>query len=231
MKSITYPYVYCRRNGVWIMRDGAGEKPRRHLRKSEVVAWGIDVDDVLSATKDEQLGRHFVSHLLSTSDDSSIVKENYKANGYRYLLSEGMFAHDEIDVSEYACDPPVIRVLSSEDADKIRRERRNKRAIREVDLLSHNPQHRLYAVIDGEKALGWVSSVPFGEISWIADLYVLDEFRGRGYGRALMSAVTMDDRRHGVNASVLLASAAGARLYPHIGYKKMGSLQLFCPKR
>jgi hypothetical protein len=44
-----------------------------------------------------------------------------------------------------------------------------------------------------------------------------------------MSALLQDDREHGVEESVLVASSDGARLYPHLGYEKLGVLQVFCP--
>jgi hypothetical protein len=46
-----------------------------------------------------------------------------------------------------------------------------------------------------------------------------------------MSALLADDRAHGVESSVLLASSDGARLYPHLGYRRLGVLQIFCPVR
>jgi hypothetical protein len=232
MKSITYPYVYEHRDDIYIMRDGVGQKPRRAPRKSEVVAYNLSPDVVLERISGASLGRHFISHMHSGTDgDLEATKEQYKAKGYRYLLSEAMFWHESNEVPHYSCDPPVRRVLSITDSQAISKQRRNKKAIRDADLLSDSPQHRLYAVIDGADAFGWVGSVPFETTSWIADLYVLEKHRGKGYGRALMSAVTSEDRRNGIHTSVLLASAAGARLYPHNGYTQIGTLQLFCPKK
>jgi GNAT superfamily N-acetyltransferase len=164
-------------------------------------------------------------------DDPKAIRADYKAHGYRSLLSEEFFVHDSGSVPSIRSAPPVRRVTTIDVSDRIKRERRNKKAIRDVDLDCDEPEHRLYAVMRGRQAMGWVGSVPFGNASWIADLYVLPEFRGKGYGSALMSEVTLDDRRLGVYSSVLLASAAGARLYPHIGYRHIGTLQLFCPKR
>jgi ribosomal protein S18 acetylase RimI-like enzyme len=159
------------------------------------------------------------------------VRSEYNALEYRTLLSEELFVHDTYDIPGYQGSPKVKRVTTMADSDKIKTVRRNRKAIRDVDLDAALPEHYLYAVFDGHRACGWVGSVPFGDSSWIADLYVLPEYRGKGYGRALMSAVTKEDKERGVKRSVLLASAAGARLYPHIGYKHIGTLQLFCPKR
>lgn len=231
MKSIAYPYTYSNVNGVWIMRDGVGDKPRRTPRKNEVVATGLSAAEVLERISGERLGRHFISHMHDLDTDPSAIRAHYKANGYRVLLSEEFFVHDSDEIPELTCYPQVARVSTIDQSDLIRKQRRNKKAVRDIDLESETPEHRLYAVLDDKQAYGWVGSVPFGESSWIADLCVLPRFRGRGYGSALMCEATRDDRRHGVRDSVLLASSAGARLYPHIGYTHIGTLQLFCPKR
>src|SRR5688572_14419720 len=218
MKSFAYPYVYSFVNGVWIMRDGVGEKPRRVPRKSEVVVVDLPAANVIDRVQKKRLGRHFISHLHDLETDPNDIRDQYKQNGYRVLLSEEFFVHDSDDVPCFAAEQRITRVTTICDSDKIKSERRNKKAIRDIDLTAEHPEHRLYAVIDGQKACGWVGSVPFGDVSWIADLYVLPKFRGRGYGSSLMCEVTRDDRRNGIRASVLLASSAGARLYPHIGY-------------
>lgn len=230
MKSFAYPYSYKKANGLWVMRDGVGPKPRRISRKSEVVATDLTAAEVVDRIRGENLQRHFISHLHTLDADPKEIRASYNELGYRTLLSEEFFVHDSDNVPEFTCEPAVTKVQSPEDSDKIKRERRNKKAIRDVDLGAANPEHRLYAVIDGPHARGWVGSVPFGDASWIADLFVLPKFRGRGFGSALMCEVTRDDRRNGIHASVLLASSAGARLYPHIGYRHIGTLQLFCPR-
>jgi GNAT superfamily N-acetyltransferase len=231
MKSMTHPYDYYRKDGLWIMRDVIGSKRQRYSRKSEVVATGLSAHEVIDSIAGENLSQYFISHLHDSDADPQLIKDDYKANGYRLLLSEGFFVHDDKAVPVVECVPPAKRVRSMEESNLIKKERRNKKAVRDVDLAAVHPEHRLYAVMDDDQAYGWVGSVPFGESSWIADLYVLERFRGRGFGAALMSAVTRQDRQNGVVNSVLLASSAGARLYPHIGYKQIGTLQLFCPKR
>ncbi|HUG12458.1 MAG TPA: GNAT family N-acetyltransferase [Opitutaceae bacterium] len=60
-------------------------------------------------------------------------------------------------------------------------------------------------------------------------LFVARVFRGQRVGRTLMSTMLQDDLAHGVESSVLLASGDGARLYPHVGYERIGTLQLFIP--
>jgi len=62
-------------------------------------------------------------------------------------------------------------------------------------------------------------------------MYVQAQFRRRGIARALMSEMLRDDRAGGAKLAVLTASHAGAKLYPIVGYKQIGTLMLYTPKK
>lgn len=231
MKSFASPYGFEVHDGIWLMRDGVAEKRRRIPRKKEVVALSLLAEDVVCRISELDLGHHFVSHIHRLDESQDEIRESYKALGYRSMLSEGMFVHDLLDIPKYTSQPEVRQVVTIEDSEKIKKVRRNRAAIRDSDLTSENPEHRLYAIVDRTRAYGWVGSIPFCDQTWVADLFVRQGYRGRGYGRSLMSAVMAADKAEGINRSVLLASSAGARLYPHLGYRQIGTLQLFCPAK
>jgi len=231
MKSFAYPYVFERVDGLWVMKDGMGKKPRKQPRRSEVVVFGKSPEAVVEIARATDLGKHFISHMHTLEESPTDIRAAYSALGYRTMFSEEFFTHDMRTIPKFDCKPPVKRVEFIEDSDKIKKHRRNRKPIRDVDLGVEDPEHRLYSVIEGNRAYGWVGSVPFGIDTWIADLFVREEYRGRGYGRALMSRVMQEDKNLGIERSVLLASGAGARLYPHLGYEHIGTLQLFCLKR
>jgi GNAT superfamily N-acetyltransferase len=209
------------------MRDAP---PRARPRKVEVVAHGTAPGEVVRTIREAELGWHFVCHLHEDEGEFAAVREGYKAQGYRALETEWMFAHDLDAVPALASDPPVRRVRAAADAERLRAVSRS-RPIRREHLGAEPAPQRLYAAMDERAVYGWVSSIAVGSRAWVADLFVRPEQRGRGFGRALMSALLADDRAHGVESSVLLASSDGARLYPHLGYRRLGVLQIFCPVR
>jgi GNAT superfamily N-acetyltransferase len=108
----------------------------------------------------------------------------------------------------------------------------------EFDAIPQQTSHRRpwpamgrqYCIWDQERAYGFVQSLPFQSDAWVSDLFVHHDVRNRGYGRALMSRLLQDDQRLGVEHSVLLASKAGARVYPYLGYQLQGVLQIFSPR-
>ena len=82
-----------------------------------------------------------------------------------------------------------------------------------------------------DEVVGWVRSITVENATWCTDMYVNPAFRRRGIARAMLSRMFSDDRAGGAQTAVLLASHAGARLYPVVGYEQIGTLSLFTPKK
>jgi predicted GNAT family acetyltransferase len=58
-------------------------------------------------------------------------------------------------------------------------------------------------------------------------LHTHKDFRRRGIATALMHHLLDADAAHGATHSVLMASHSGARLYPSLGYQRIGTLLFF----
>jgi GNAT superfamily N-acetyltransferase len=231
MRSFTHPYFAERMDGLWVLRDGPTEpgKTRWDPRKIEVITHGLPAREVARRIERARLGWHFVFEVHERDEDFKKIRAAFKEQGYRALGTEWLFAMRLDEAPRLESDPPVRRVTTPEEAERIRIARRGRKAIRDRDVEAANPEQRLYAVIDDKGVYGWVSSVSFGRRAWVADLFVFEKHRGKGFGGALMSALLQDDKEHGVEESVLVASSDGARLYPHLGYEMLGTLQVFCP--
>ncbi|MGI8922427.1 MAG: GNAT family N-acetyltransferase [Fimbriimonadales bacterium] len=226
-RSIKHPYEAEKIAGLWVLRDAPGAKKPR---KTEVIAHGIAPEMVFSKIADSVPEWHFVCHMYGPEESGDKIRSAYKGAGYRAIATEWTFGHDLRNIPEVVIDPPVKRVLDPADADRIAKAARG-RQIRDEDLVADQPKQRLYAVMDSSTVFGWVSSIPVGDAAWVANLFVDKKHRGRGLGRALMSKLLLDDSEEGLTASYLLASTAGARLYPHLGYERIGTMQVFCPAK
>ena len=217
-KSKTYPYVPTKVGDLWIMRD---DPPRKKERKIEIIAHGPNPADIVKEVEESQVGWHFLCHIHAPDEDFQGIRKQFKELGYRSMSTEWLFAHALANIPIHDSTPPVRPVPDVETLDQINRVTSRPKILR--------PNTRFFSVWDETKEVGWVTSIPFKDSAWVHDLYVQSEFRGKGYGRALMSKLLMSDRENGVKQSVLLASSAGARLYPYIGYQQIGVLQMFCP--
>jgi ribosomal protein S18 acetylase RimI-like enzyme len=78
---------------------------------------------------------------------------------------------------------------------------------------------RLKVVEDGQM-IGFIAGDPRPSegFSWIATLGVLPEYRGRGYGRALLEACEAQLDTERVRLSVRTSNAEAIRMYENAGY-------------
>jgi len=217
-KSAAHPYVSQQFGPVWVMRDGPG---RREPRTIKVVACEVEPSLAVSEVRKAGLGWHAISALNSDSGELDTVRASYKALGYRALYTSWMFVHSLHEIPEHRSEPPVRRVETDAEAALIPQLAPQRRKVR--------GDNRLYGIFDSERDYGWVESVPLGEYGWATSLHVAEDSRRKGYGRALMCRLLMDERERGATGNVLLASTAGSKLYPHLGYEMVRTLQIFTP--
>ncbi len=224
-RSYTHPYVVERRHGLTIMHDTPGRYDGE--RNPEYIVLGMSPAKAVKALRKANCVRGGVCVIGDNDADLAATKEAYKSYGLRLFRNEPFFAAQTSDAPKYKSPLPVKRIETSEQAEAVNKANRRRQIL--PDHLGREDTVRLYAAYDDGGPIGWVSSIPTGGANWVSNLYVARAFRGQGVGRGLMSAMLQDDLAHGVEWSVLLASGDGARLYPHVGYERIGTLQLFIP--
>ena len=218
VKSQYHPYLCDRLGDLYVMHD---EPARKNPRKTEVVTTGKDPESVVQSIRRAALGWHFLCDIHTSQDDSERIRSEYKRLGYRALATEWMFLHDLLEIPAFQACPPVRLVETQAHANAI------------PQLASHKlklmPDSRDFRIWDDARDYGFVRSLDVGNSCWVQGLYVHADARRRGYGRALMSSLLQTDATLGRDRSILLASSSGATLYPHLGYRQIGILQMFCP--
>jgi GNAT superfamily N-acetyltransferase len=217
-KSRTYPYVATKLESVWIMQDSPA---RKSARKSEIVTHGIEPERVIQIVRKSGVGWHFLCDIHEPDADFTSIRSTYKSLGYRAISTEWLFVHNLQKIPKFESEPQAREIRDDATLDSIYQRAKQKRKI-----LTDT---QLFGVWDDQQDIGWVRSIPHGTAAWVSDLYVYESHRGMGYGRALMSKLLKHERKQGLEQSVLLASSDGARLYPHLGYERIGVLQMFCP--
>lgn len=227
-RSFTHSYI-CDGEGCFrVLRDA----PRTggEARSSEVVIYDSEPEEVRRRIDLIDDPKFAISVISRRGDDLDRTRDLWKAEGYRLARREEFFA---IRTASAALPPrPILRIDTPELAARL-----NQAAIRRQILPEHlessDPPVRLYGATEIEDDpespfVGWVKSVrATARGNWVANLYVHPDHRRRGIGSALMLEMLQDDAAHGVPYSVLLASKSGARLYPKLGYERLGTLQLF----
>ena len=195
----------------------------------EWVTCGLAPRLVHDTIRTRSRGRHAISaiHPDGTSDEE--VRSGFKSLGYRLGVTEPFMVHP-LRSNPRVAEPAVIeRVRTVELAQRLAKAAR-RRQIRPDDLHEDAPQRQYVALID-EVLVGWVGSIVVGDATWCQNMYVAPEFRRRGIARAMLCRMLRDDRAHGATLAVLLASHTGAKLYPVVGYRQIGTLLLLTPAK
>jgi GNAT superfamily N-acetyltransferase len=224
-RSFTHPYVVAREHGLTVMKDAPRTSGDR--RNSEYVVQGLPPSKGVAALKKAAFAKGGVAVVCDPGEDLDEVRDVYKEAGLRLVRREPFFAADPTKAPRYKSPVPIVRVRTEEQADQVKRAMRTRQILPEH--LDREDTIRLYAAINGRSVVGIVKSIPVEDCAWVSNLFVDKSMRGKGIGRALMSTMLQDDAKHGIEHSVLLASTAGSRLYPHVGYERIGTLVLFVP--
>jgi len=227
-KSATHPYEFARVGKIWVMRDGERKNPKNY-RKEEWVALNAEPRKVDAAARKGTRGRFFVCAVRGREEDDQRLKAAYKELGYRLLTTEALFVHRLKKIPKAACPITIERVTTPEMAARFGKATRT-RPLRAEDLVDSAP-FRQYVALEGGNLVGWVRSVDAGASAWCSNMYVRPASRRQGIGRALLARMLRDDGRRGAAKSVLLASHAGALLYPRVGYEQIGMLLVFAPQK
>ncbi|HJP84223.1 MAG TPA: GNAT family N-acetyltransferase [Fimbriimonadaceae bacterium] len=206
------------------------DAPRKSgkCRIEEFVTSCLDADEVSADIASLDAERFVVSAVRPVGVPEKPVKESFLNAGFRMLRSEPLMVRRLTDPPSTVTSPyRVAKVQSVLEVDAIAEFSRT-RQILDADLHSENPNLRLFAAWDGQYPTGWVRSVRADkDATWVSNLFVQPDYRRKGIGSALMTSMLQDDFDRGFEWSVLLASNAGAQLYPNLGYQQIGILTMF----
>ncbi|WP_192254133.1 GNAT family N-acetyltransferase [Mesorhizobium caraganae] len=226
-KSGTFPYEASRVGPLWLMRDAERKNPRDY-RGEEWVVHDVAAEEADAIVRQHARSSFAVSVVIASDEPDQLVRTAYKALGYRLLRTEGFFVQPLRQIP----DPPVA--ISIERVQTVERAAQLAKIVRRrpiaADLLGDSAPFRQYVALDGDDIVGRVRSIDAVGATWCSAMYVEPSHRRRGIGQALMSKMLQDDRARGSRCSMLLATHAGALLYPRMGYERIGTLLIFAPK-
>ncbi|ESX06048.1 GCN5 family acetyltransferase [Mesorhizobium sp. LSJC268A00] len=226
-KSRSFPYVASRVGPLWLMRD-AERKNARDYRGEEWIVHDVAAEEADAIVRQHARPSFAVSVVIANDGPDEPTRTAYKALGYRLLRTEGFFVQSLRQIP----DPPAIvsieRVRTAERAAQLGKVIR-RRPLPD-DQLGDDAPFRQYVALDGDAIVGRVRSIDAVGATWCSAMFVEPSHRRRGIGQALMAKMLHDDKAHGSRCSMLLATRAGALLYPRMGYERIGTLLIFAPK-
>jgi GNAT superfamily N-acetyltransferase len=212
---------------LWVMRDAP--RKRGTYRTEEWVSCNLPPAVVDAAARAETRGRYVICAIHPAGTSDRPLRDGFKALNYRLNTTEPLMAHPLRRIPRVPEPAAIERVLTPEMADRLHQASRN-RQIRSEDLHPGARQRQYVAMVDDTVA-GWVGSIVVDDATWCQNMFVVERFRRRGIARAMLCRMLRDDRAHGATMAILTASHTGARLYPLVGYRQIGLLLAFTPKR
>ena len=226
-RGFTHPYPARRIRSMWHLKDGP--RTKGSYRREEWIAYGVTPRRIHQAGLKHSHHRYCVSAIYGTEESPEVLREQFKALGYRLGSTEALMIHDLKRIPRVANPVDVKRVRTRDLADRLNKAA-GARQILPGHLGTDTPLRQYVALAEGEP-VGWVRSNDTEAGTWCSNVYVKPSFRRRGIARALMCRMLRDDRKFGAQMSVLTASHAGANLYPLVGYRQIGTLMIYAPKR
>jgi GNAT superfamily N-acetyltransferase len=233
-RSLTYPHIASQVEGLWFLRDAERTNPADY-RKEEWVAFELEAVDVDRIAKQHTRGRYFVCAATAELERGDELRRQYRQLGYRLMTTEPIFIHSlkripRVEPAKQLTTPlRICQVDSLELADRFAKASRSR--MMTAEQIASDAHFRQYVAVDEDTVIGWVRSVRVANCAWVANMHVEQQYRRRGIGSSLLERLLRDDRRHGIRQSVLLASHIGALLYPKLGYKQIGLMYIFAPRR
>ena len=226
-RSFTHPYLAERVGQIWVVRDAP--RKRGEYRREEWIAYGVTPEEIDETARKHTRGRFAVCAIYGVNESDQPLREGFKALNYRLGGTEPIMVHELKRIPRFDSSVEILRVTTADLAERVNKAARSRQVLSE-HLAKDSPLRQYVALVD-DKPVGWVRSIDVEQATWCSDMYVMPEFRRRGIARAMMAQMLRDDRAHGSKLAVLTASHAGAKLYPIVGYKQIGTLMLYTPKK
>ncbi len=226
-RSFTHPYLAERVGQLWVVRDAP--RKRGEYRREEWIGHGVTPEEIDRTARKHTRGRFAVCAIHGINESDQPLREGFKALGYRLGGTEPVMVHKLRRIPRFEEPVEIIRVTTEDLAELVNKAARFRQILPEH--LEIDTPLRQYAALVEDKPVGWVRSIDVERATWCADMYVMPEFRRRGIARAMMAQMLRDDRAHGSELAVLTSSHTGAKLYPLVGYKQIGTLMLYTPKK
>ncbi len=226
-RSFTHPYLAERIGRVWVVRDA----PRNNgdYRNEEWIAHGVAPAEMDRIARQRTRGQFAVCAIHGIGEPDEPLRVGFKSLGYRLMTTEPMMVHRLKKIPRVPSPASIERVTTMVVAEQLAKATRARPLA--AEHLARDSRLRQYVARMDNKIVGWVRSIVVGDSTWCSSMYVRLQFRRRGIGRALLARMLRDDRTSGATLAVLLASHAGAKLYPLVGYEQIGTLLLFTPPK
>lgn len=227
-RSFTHPYLFEKVDGLRRTHDEPRKKGGE--RREEFISHRMDPTNVHAVARKHARGHYCLCPIHGPDDDADLIRDTYKDLGYRLNHTEFFMIHSLSRIPRVVSPVTLKRVTTIEMAERLAKTAARRQILPEhVD--AEDPPMRVYVALVKDDIVGWVNSVVADKATYCGGMYGQPECRRQGIARALLAKMLRDDRKGGARQASLLASHAGAKLYPVVGYSEVGMIMVLTPKK
>lgn len=196
----------------------------------EFLALSADTESVLDAIRAHSISadEQYIIDVFHTKPSSPELKQQYARCGYEFIRTGPIFGID-LPRKHSTIARNIHKATTIQQAETANHSLTTEGERIYTATLRDQHIHSFYITVGGE-AVGWLQLVTiYPDIGYINQLYVLESYRKRKFGTALVQYVQNEALTLGFQKMTLIPSAMSIPLYRRLGYRPLLYFSAFRP--
>jgi len=225
--KVTYKTKYAERGPIGIsMYDGAPVGGFQY----EFLALNPDAKKVMQAVLSYPVpkGKHYIIDVFHAQPSGRALREQYASYSHEFIRT-GVILGLDLPVKINTIPTNVFKATTIQQAETANHSLTREGERIHIQTLRDQHIHSFYIEVDGE-AVGWLQLVTiYPEVGYINQLYVLEAYRKRKLGTALVHHAHKYAMEIGLKRMIAVPSALAIHLYRRLGYRPLLYFSAFRP--
>jgi GNAT superfamily N-acetyltransferase len=225
--NVTYKTKYTEHGPIGIsMYDGAPVAGFQY----EFLALSPDAKKVMEAVLAYSVpkGKHYIIDVFHAQPSGLALREQYARYSHEFIRT-GVILGLDLPVRINTIPANVYQATSIKQAETANHSLTREGERIHVQTLRDKHIHSFYIEVDGE-AVGWLQLVTiYPNVGYVNQLYVLEAYRKKKLGTALIQHAHKYAMEVGLKCMVLVPSALAIHLYRRVGYRPLLYFSAFRP--
>jgi len=173
-------------------------------------------------------GKHYVIDVFHSQPSSFALQEQYATYSHEFVRT-GVLLGFELPAKINAIPANVHKAITIQQAETANHSLTREGERIHVQTLRDKHIHSFYIEVGGE-AVGWLQLVTmYPNVGYVHQLYVLEAYRRKKLGTALIQHAHAYAIKNGLKGMVLIPSAQAIHLYRRLGYHPLLYFSAFRP--
>jgi GNAT superfamily N-acetyltransferase len=174
-------------------------------------------------------GQNYVLDIFHEKPSARSVKAEYILEGYEFVRT-GSILGLKLPVRIRSNLSGIHKAVKIQEAQQANQTLLTENEHLPLRGLNGKHIHNFYAEVDGQ-TVGWAQLVTiYPDVGYLNQVYVMNAFRNRGIGRALVERAHLHCMRRKLGHMVLIPSDMAMQMYRRLGYRPLAYFTAFRPR-